>query len=332
MRKTKKQLLGLVCLAAVALMTVFAMSLPAPGAAAAEDDEPVTSREDNTQVQVTVFEDDQASVRIQSPRNGEEFTTNVIPVSILYTRAKSIRLDYKDGEGNPQTKTIEIEADKYENGIVNTTIVLDSYIDKPTTLTATLFGINGTELEDSVQFSYRAISASEGITNKDNGNPSFGITLGDEVDHINIQVYNDKTGDPVFVDKEGKDTPLVINRDKINLTTGEVEVTLPDGSKFMGKYDPATKKIDIELPLDKLKLSEGTYKAIFVALSADDDVLSMNQVTFQYKPNTPKLPDTGSIFNNLNISQADYLVTGLIAFGLAAGFAMTLIFRRNHCN
>lgn len=332
MRKTKKQLLGLVCLAAVALMTAFAISLPAPDAAAAEDDEAVATSENNAQVQVTVFEDKSASVRIQSPRNGEEFTTNVIPVSILYTKAKKLEISYVDGKGNPQVQTYEVPESEFEQGIYNTQIVLDDYINDPTTLKVTLYGNNGTTLEDYVQFTYRAIAVSEGTTDPETGNPSFDVTISDDVDHIQIQVYNEKTGDPVFIDKEGKDTPLLITRDKINLDTGEVEITLPDGSTFMGKYDAVTNKINIEFPFDKLKLSEGTYRAIFIAYDVNDKIISMNQSTFTYKPTTPKLPDTGSIFNNLNISQADYLVTGLIAFGLAAGFAMLLIFRRNHRN
>ncbi len=46
------------------------------------------------------------------------------------------------------------------------------------------------------------------------------------------------------------------------------------------------------------------------------------------KPTTP--PDTGlNLFSDLNISSADYIVTGLVAFGLVTAFAVFLIIRRS---
>lgn len=51
------------------------------------------------------------------------------------------------------------------------------------------------------------------------------------------------------------------------------------------------------------------------------------------KPGTdqkPEAPGTGlNLFKDLNISRADYIVTGLVAFGVVTGFAIFLIVRRN---
>ncbi len=47
-------------------------------------------------------------------------------------------------------------------------------------------------------------------------------------------------------------------------------------------------------------------------------------------PDEPEAPDTGlNLFRDLNISRADYIITGLVAFGLVTGFAIFLIVRRN---
>lgn len=46
-------------------------------------------------------------------------------------------------------------------------------------------------------------------------------------------------------------------------------------------------------------------------------------------PNKPLPPDTGSLFRDLNISRADYILTGVIAFGLITGFAIFLMIRRS---
>ena len=47
-------------------------------------------------------------------------------------------------------------------------------------------------------------------------------------------------------------------------------------------------------------------------------------------PNNPDAPNTGaSLFRELNISQADYIITGIVAFGLVTGFAVFLMLRRS---
>ena len=46
-------------------------------------------------------------------------------------------------------------------------------------------------------------------------------------------------------------------------------------------------------------------------------------------PSKPLPPDTGSLFRDLNISRADYILTGVVAFGLITGFAVFLMIRRS---
>lgn len=64
--------------------------------------------------------------------------------------------------------------------------------------------------------------------------------------------------------------------------------------------------------------------------SNPDDPDNPNKPGGPDDPNNPEAPDTGlNLFKDLNISRADYIVTGLVAFGLVTGFAIFLIVRRN---
>ena len=80
-----------------------------------------------------------------------------------------------------------------------------------------------------------------------------------------------------------------------------------------------------------------------------DSLISIDDATVKYVPKSdpgpgpgpnpgpnpnpnpdPEVPDTGSnLFKDLNISNADYIVTGLLAFGFVTAFAIFLIVRRN---
>lgn len=64
--------------------------------------------------------------------------------------------------------------------------------------------------------------------------------------------------------------------------------------------------------------------------SKPDDPNNPDQPSKPGEPGNPEAPDTGlNLFRDLNISRADYIVTGLVAFGLVTGFAIFLIVRRN---
>lgn len=334
MRKTKKQLLGLVCLAAVALMTAFAISLPAPGAAAADEDEPASS-EGNTQVQVRV-EGVSPACHIESPTGNKTYVKSPIPVRVRCTKSRSISVTYKykDEAGNEHSGTLvdNKTSANYDAEVVTADLALSDYADG-VVITATATGNNGTEsVPDSVSFNYRAISTEiSDKTDPETGNPSLDIDVSDDVEDVQICVY-DKSGKPVFASKDDPENGCVNIKLKDIDKNGNFEVTMPDGTVIKGTYDSETGEIHVELPMDKSGAGEGEYTVIVVGTDKNGNIVSMNRNDFTYKPVTPELPNTGSIFGDLNISKADYLVTGLIAFGLTAGFAMILIFRRNHRN
>ena len=95
--------------------------------------------------------------------------------------------------------------------------------------------------------------------------------------------------------------------------------------------DPETGELLIDLPFKEYGVPEGDYRAVVVTYDENDVILSIDTVPFTYKlrGNTPEVPNTGSMLENLNISRLDYLLTGLIAFGAVAGFAIYLICRKN---
>lgn len=298
MRKTKKQILGFVGLAFVGLMTAFAYCLPAPGAAAesAGIDVVVTVHPDNT------------SISILSPADGDKISDGTTKISVSYSETARIdyRLVYTDPEGQEQTIDLPSYTPTDPNGDYEFTLDLNQYGYGQFVLTTTAIGVGGTVHEDSVSFTHQAAAVNNDGTTE-NGNPVITVDPADEMDHGTIQIY-DKDGNPIFVDENGNETPLVVDRNDI---------------------DPETGKIKVELPLSDYDIPEGEYTGVVTTYDENGDVLGEYTFSFYYKP-TPKLPNTGSVFAGLNIARADYIITGLIFFGLVAGFGIYLIGRRSH--
>ena len=106
MQKTQKQLLGLAGLAAVGIMTATAYMIPAPNAAAEAGNGVYTEAPEageDFQVNVTV-ETGQTSSSTNSPADGQEFNTNLVPVSIRYERISRLvsTLSFIDESGVAQ--------------------------------------------------------------------------------------------------------------------------------------------------------------------------------------------------------------------------------------
>lgn len=328
MRKTKKQLLGFVCLAAVAVMTAIAISLPVPDAAAADEEQ--ASAESGAEVQVYVLpEEGRPTARFTNINNNDVWTEPNKTIKIAHSGTTELKISatYKIGE---QEKTEEVKtiATPDKDGVASFDYNFPAGAESVTMKVTPYYnGLPGTD--DYVSFSYRAMATSMGAVNTENNNPTVKFRANSQVNSIEAFVYNLK-GESVFIDKEQGDVPIIIDWSSRNAETGLVNITLPDGTKTTAKYDAKTGEATIELPMDKAKASKGTYTLVARAYGKNGDYISMNEERFDYDPKAPKLPDTGSVFGGLNITKADYLVTGLIAFGLAAGFALVLIFRRNH--
>lgn len=315
MQKRKKQLLGLSGLAVVGIMTGVALCLPA----SAYDADMVTdSREEGTStgskgttVRVEVRPDEKTSdVRIVSPKNGEQVTSNKVQVTVSTINIESMQLvmSYKGEDGREITQTFNDPRSSASelSAVFDVSLPLG---ETDYSFKAVATGTNGATLEDAITISYRAVSVVSKGETAENNDPIIHITANEAVNKLQVQVYT-KDGDskPLFVNSDGEQEALILGRDVLD-ENGHIALTLP---------------------FEKYKAQAGTYIVAVVAYDAEGKVISMNRVEVKYSPKAPETPSTGSmLLDTLNISRMDYLLTGLIAFGAVAGFAVYLVFRKN---
>lgn len=322
MQKTKKQLLGFASLAAVGVMTAVACAMPA----AAAEDIPASA---NGDVNLTVtVRSGVNSARILSPLDRSVTVNPVVPISYQYEETVNVKtyIEYRDKNGNIVRELVD-DFSPAEGQVVgnrsfdvNVTRFSDEEKDyKVVTVSTDQYGATN---EDTVTFSYRAVSAEFEKQPASNGDPIIDITVNSEVDQVLVYVY-DKTGKPLFVDKEGNEVPIVLSRKDI---------------------DPATGKITKILPFGDAEAADGTYTAVVVARSDEGNTISMITIDTDYakvkpvtpvdpenpdEPGTPDTPNTGFTIGDLNISRVDYLITGLIVFGMVSAFALFLVHRKS---
>lgn len=337
MQKTKKQLLGLAGLAIVAVMTAIAIALPVPDAAAANnvvsDDDPsfnadgeyapaqdcaeqgtCASGQSSTNISVRVGERN-VSVSFITPQDGDQTVNPVVPVKINWSEATTVQFTVKYTDPKTGAETVKqiakanldstVSTGDYSTTIDLKAIGLGEY--GYYTLTATVEGvIAGTPREDTVGFYYGNIAVTNLMEVDSDGNPLFSFSFGENVAKMQVQAYDRE--EAIFVDKDGEPTPLLLDRSDADETTGNIKVALP-----FAKYNA----------------KPGKYTVVTIAYNADGDPISKVDTSVDYKVETPDTPNTGMLLDDLNISRLDYLLTGLIAFGTVAGFAVFLICRRN---
>lgn len=327
MQKTRKQLLGLAGLAAVGIMTVVAYGMPTPDAAAVTGPDYANGYDcDNSQpgnecatktgdvnVQVTV-RSGKPVARVASPRDKSTTLESPVPVTVNYDEVNKIdyQLTYKDEAGVSHTVDLAPYVPATNSGQHTFDIDVAQYGYTDFELRLVAHGNNGATFNDMVSFSYRAISAAFDQGNNVNGDPILNIGLNEEVEKLTVYVY-DKAGNPAFVDENGKEIPIMLDRTAIDPKTGHILTALP-----FGEHD----------------LTTGDYTAVVTAYNDDGDIISMATASTHYvspsDPEAPETPNTGSLFiEGLNITRLDYLLTGLIVFGMMSAFAVYLVVRKH---
>lgn len=315
MKRKTKRVLGVFGLAAVMAMTAIAIALPSPEAHAEEQ-----SNADVT-IQVTVVGPG-SSLQLVKPTEGEVVKSNIVPVEYTYQNMQSVATNLVCMVAGGQTveKTFDFEPTD-EQGTHAFTIDLNELNIQPDAdCRISLAGksTTGQDVQDAgVKFTYRAVKVdmgdkdnTDGKPNTDeNGDPEVSIEIKEGVESILLQVY-DMEGNPVFVNKDGVEEPILVTRDQFDLINNVYKLNLP-----MSKYGAKA----------------GWYDLVVVAYAGDGkEVVSMNTYRFYYGgPVTPNVPGTGTIMDNLNISRVDYVVTGLIAFGSVAAFGVYLVARKS---
>jgi len=324
MQRRKKQLLGLVGLALVAAVTAIAFAMPAPGASA--EGGSIGSVELTVRVEENIPQN-QPWVSINSPLDGGVNVRQKLEINFSYKNANTatIKLVRLTADGQQETVTnitpacemtfsnatqscefdYDLGAFPFEDDVKDNAGV--SYQLQITPKNGALVGN-----EDYAQFFYRAahIEYNDKL-DEATKNPLLDVFLNDAIDYALVQVY-DENGRPVFI-KNGnvnEQTPLRITAEQIRNSNGQLELLLP-----LGDYGAKA----------------GKYRAVLLGYGADGKLLAIaTDADINYDGGAkPTVPDTGSIFRDLNISRADYLIVGLMAFGLITGFAIFLVVRRN---
>lgn len=299
MRTTHKKVLGFLGLILVVATTVFAATLPSPGASAAT----TTSVTDNITVRVVGAVPD---INITGVENGGVTVSPSQSFGISYENIDTVTvtLQYTDEDGTVHTTVLDALTPDYEAGTKNYTIDFGDlgYSYGEYVLTVRGIGWNDVADEDIIAFSYYPVYA-EATEDEDTGNyivdleydADDGTEDGGEVASIVINVY-DENGN--LVDE-----------------MSPITVTPPTTS--------------IELPFADLGLPSGTYTVVVSAYDANGEKLYKDYVfTIEYETiEVPNTADTGRFLQNLNISKADYLITGLMIFFLVAVAGVVFISR-----
>ena len=289
MKRTQKRIVGFLGLVGVAAITTVAMMMPAPTTQA------VSTMTDTINVRVV---SDTTRVAITSPADGSEFVSPNQVIKYEYESANriTVTLEYTDVNNVKHEYVLEdFDAGHGAgDGSISLNLSDSAYGYGEYKIKIVGEGNGGLTYEDAKEFSYLPVTAS---TKTDDTTGDSTITVNydpnnDDIDKIEINVY-DKDGNPV----DGL-SPITIT---------------PPENEYNFNVD------DYDL--------DGEYLVEVTAYNSDGDVLyKAYKVWTDYKSEEPtKVPNTG-IFSGTNISQTDYLVTGLLIFGIVAiigiGFAM----------
>ncbi len=345
MQRRKKQLLGLGGLVLVAAMMLAACTMPSPGASAADE---IFRGSVGLQVKVASGENTSA-LNIISPVDQETVVHNSFEAKISYTNLEGMNV-YLQKKGSSDKVALSgcTVTPSTEPQECSVQVTLDDVLTPENRQAEYILSAEGTgaaAVADSVNFFFRAAHlVFEEEYNSANGNPKVRALLNEKVKLARIQVY-DANNKPMFVDGNGNETPLTVPVDHAGVPSGEYVV---------------------ELPFKDYNLANGIYRAVLVAYETEtpsnDSMIAIStavNIAYPkgYKPggnpgggpgnnpdnpdkpdkpgdgdNTdkPNVPGTGvNLFKDLNISRADYVITGLVAFGVVTAFAVFLIVRRN---
>lgn len=359
MQRRKKQLLGLVGLMLVAAMAVIASILPVPQASAAD------RAGVGLKVQVgqpTLY------IRInrvdgEAPAEdavGQTVVRKELKVVVEYAYAKTVKVNLidkgavsigsapimplaeTDSEGVLIEPTVNGCASIEQKSTVDyceVTFQLDD-VDHQFQIVA-LANDDDSAMDDKYLIVYRSASLQYKGENDANGDPVVYATLNDKVKLAMVQVYG-ADNKPVFMDGD-QEQPLVLSLSDLEngvyiqrLTLKLKEAGMPAGTytAVLVAYDTDDREVITANP-------EGHLIAVSTATNikftpnvpsgpGSDDPNQPGDPNDPNNPDTPDVPSTGrGLFSNLNISRADYIMTGVIAFGMVTIFAVVLIARRN---
>lgn len=215
-------------------------------------------------------------------------------INVSYSGVEQIRatLDWTDENGNTTQYILVDEVVTPQNGTKTLTLNLANYGYGIFRLSFEGSGQYGAK-SDTVAFSYVPVTAE--VKEDTNGDINTYLDYDDnsaDIDHFEIKIYDDN---------------------------GQLVETLPAINKGIKK---------VRLPFENLP--SGKYTVAVLALDATGNALykSWNDI-YVYDEPVIAVPNTGGLLGMLNISKADYLVTGLIVFAMVGGFGLFVILKKD---
>lgn len=300
MKKTKKRVFGLLSLVLVVATTIFAAFLPGPEASA------LTSVTDTISVRVVGSTPD---VNIISPSNNSVF---VFPDQILSFNYENVgdvlaTIKYTDKNGDTHNYNFvefdaNYDADTFSDdlNLLGTNYGYGEYLLAVKGVGLAIDEETGGRVydEDFVEFWFY---------------PVIGEASEDENDGL---IYLD-----LEYDKENE------NIDTIGINIYDENGNLVTAMSPIKVKAPGDR---VELPFSEKDMTSGKYRIEITAYNEDEEALYNPYITYVNYEAIP-VPDTGGLFMNLNISRADYLITGLLIFFPIAIFSLVFVMKgRNY--
>ena len=304
MKKTHKKLFGLFGLGVVAATTAVALAMPNnPDALATATS---TSFTDTISVRVVGSEVD---ATITEPLGDP---TTVMPgqeIAFDYSGADTVTayLEYTTKAGNKYTYFLaNISAGQVPGGWTDT-------------LDLANYGLGYPDYDHGYgDYTLIVISTTGSITDEDRATFSYL---------------------PVVGDAEQKDDTNVVN---VNLEYDVTDASIIE-TVVLNVYDEngdLVKTVTVDYPTEAVEidfgdLSDCNYKITAMAYDGEGQLYKEYTMQVDYKAPSGEdkkvvpVPNTGGIFKNSNISQTDYLITGLIIFGVVAIAGIVFMMRND---
>lgn len=284
MKRQRKNFLGCIGLILVAAMTIVAYSIPSPDASAeAADNDGVT-------IMVTVNNGQEPAIHINTPYDSFRTVSKLVNLEFSYSNATNISGSITNTETGDSVPFENTAPDPESNIYTINDLDLSSagsYNKYNVSVSAT--NLNGFA-EDAVSFFYLPVITD--ITgHAENNDPILTLSdKSDEVGYITVQAYKQPENTPLF------NPILQYNAEEVL----DKNLTLPFADNNAG---------------------DSAYNIEVVSYTSDEEGNIGEQIdapidtpTEYTPPKVPEVPDTGAFFTNLNITETDYLVTGLIVF------------------
>lgn len=295
MKRTNKKLFGFLGLTAVAAITTFAVFLPTPEAQAAG------SVTDYLTVRVVGPE---ADIEIIRPNDGADFVNpnQTIDYDYVGARKVTVTLEYPAPDGTVVTEVLKQMDDlDYESGVdsINLNLNDPKYGYGRYVVKVACEGTDGVFKEDAIEFTYVPVTAEAEQSTEKEG-------------EVNVDLNYDETNE--------------------NIDTIVINVYDEDGNLIEGLSPVIVQSPNKTVALDFMSygLEPGTYIITATACDKNGNPLYEPYVTkVNYAVPEKAVPNTGSVFQNANISKTDYLITGLIVFGLVAMAGTVTILKHN---